>query len=124
MSAIGRLRITRQGVAIFVGIILLGAAVTYGAGFLQERGEQVRREQAVRQAEEALAKQTEEAVEVAADTDEQNSPEEVPVTGNSDTLPHTGAGDLYPIMVVVALTVAGSYYVSSRRAVKTLDLSV
>lgn len=124
MSAIGRLRITRQGVVIFVGIILLGVAVTYGAGFLQERGEQVRREEAVRQAEEALAKQTEEAVEVSANTDEQSGPEEVPVTGNSDALPHTGAGDIYPIIVVIALTVAASYYVSSRRAVKKLDLSV
>lgn len=124
MSSINRLRITRRGAMIFVGIILLGIIVAYGASFLKERGEQARREQAISQAEEALSKQTDTAVEVATDVSGQDRPEEVPVTGTTGSLPQTGVGDVYAVVVLALLTASVAYYTMSRRAVKTLDISV
>lgn len=115
------IRITRRGVAVFAGIIILGSFVVWGAGYLEQRGENIRREQAIKQAEEALAEQSDDVIAVAVDVDQR---EEAVVVGTNGELPHTGASDLYPILVIFALALAGAYYFSSIRAVKLLDRSV
>ena len=61
-------QVTRAGVGLVVGIIILGALVLGGLWLVRERGEQARREEAINIADQQL--QVESGEDIALNTDE------------------------------------------------------
>ena len=135
-------RITRAGVALTVGIIVLTGLLIGGLFWVRESGEQARRDEAVKIAEEKLEEQsgndvalnegdegseaTNEATEGNTEqqpADESTSEEtgqDIPATGvdepeQADELPQTGVADVAPFMALGLLTFAGVSYYRSRR---------
>lgn len=117
-------RITRAGVVFVVGILVLAGLVFGGIWFVNERGEQARRDEAIKIAEQQLEEQSEVATEtnsgtVSADEEQENGA--TPSTGSEENveLPETGA-EIMQILAVTMLTLSVAYYVSSRRALGQL----
>ena len=127
------LRITRAGVGLTVGIIILALVVLGGLLLVKERGEQARREDAIEIAQQNLESQSQEdpaltppaeeqsttddsdgstetddntANGATDETTEEASPEELPQTGPADSLAFAGAA---------LLSFAGVSYIVSRR---------
>lgn len=123
MAILGGWRITRAGMLFVGGIIVLAALVFGGIWLVRERGEQARREDAIKVAEENLQKQSEVATQPTNNAQQDNSSEQtptsVPQTGVEE-LPATGIEDLAPVLVLAIVALAAGYYVSSRRALAEL----
>lgn len=125
-------RITRAGVALTVGIIVLTGIIVGGLLWAKEAGEQARREEAIKVAEQRLEEQSRD--EVARDDSDKTTPEaeqapgdehanhdtpgQTPQTGADqsavDTLPETGANDGLAILVAAITTYSVVAYLRSR----------
>jgi FtsZ-interacting cell division protein ZipA len=128
---------TRSGVALTVGIIILAGLIIGGLFLVKHQGEQARRDEAVKIAERNLENRSDNEValnegddEAEENKDESNTSSEateVPQTGASESqeatgqvaeeLPQTGAGDVSAVLAVGAITFAGVAYVRSRALV-------
>lgn len=136
------IRITRAGVALTVGIILVAGLIIGGLFLVKNQGEQARRDDAINIAEQNLEEQSNEGValnEGDGDTEstqgedatqnaneEATSPESTAQSGaNSgavagdatvNELPATGPTDVAAFAVLALLTFAGVSYYRSRQA--------
>ena len=123
-------RITRVGILFVIGVLVLGGLVFAGVSLVKQRGEQVRRDEAVKIAEQNLKNESESvpASEGAtsgaapAESAEDNKPaatSTVATTGGTSTeLPQTGLEGVGSILAVTALSLSVAFYVASRRAVR------
>lgn len=136
-------RITRSGLGLTVGIIVLALVVLGGLYLVKERGEQARREEAIKVAQQNLESQSQEgAAAPSTDGSNENSGTgteestggqeavgdsgEVAVQGGGSTeasgenapgeLPQTGPNDAAALLAISVLTFAGASYIASRRA--------
>jgi len=124
MAAFTGWRLTRAGIIVVIGVVLLTALAFVSVYIVVQRGEQARRDEAIAVAEEQLTADTEVIAEetpakeaaVVAVNDTANAEAAAPV---AEVLPETGAS---PAVIIVAatITMAGAYYVQSRRAVRGL----
>ena len=125
--------VTRAGVGLVLGIIILAVLVYAGLWFVRERGEQARREEAISIADQQL--QAESDGEVAIDVDDEaetqapTAPESeqsttIPQTGTSTEqsssaaeLPQTGPAEQFMSIIVLALVAFSvtTYVVSKKR---------
>jgi LPXTG-motif cell wall-anchored protein len=118
-------QITRAGVVFVVGIIILVGLVFGGVWLASDRGEQARRQEAAKIAQENLENQSQaETATNGAVTDPETTEsddEEVAVATprSASTLPETGA-EVSQVVIVALLALAGAYYVTSRRAAREL----
>jgi len=128
MATLGRLRVTRAGILFIVGVLILGILVTGAIFLVKNRGEAVRRDQAIQIAEQNLKDQS--AATSAADTDDEGA--DVPPSDSTDTatdtttvatttpaeteLPQTGPESAGNIAIVAILALSIAFYVASRRA--------
>jgi len=132
MAIFGGWRVTRVGVLFIIGIIVLAGLVTGGIFLVKNRGEAVRREEAVKIAEQNLEDQSrvavqpvpaqESTVETAADPDTTDEATAVP-SSTTEALPQTGPSEVKAfvnIVIVAILALSASYYVTSRRTAKDL----
>ena len=130
MANILQWRPSKSGIIFVIVAIVLAVAVFAGAWFLQQRGEQARQQQAADTAQQNLEQESDTPVIIAEDTpaqEDEGRTEEQP-RDQSDSqpepapqqLPATGTDELFVILGVTALTLAGAFYVSSRRALREL----
>lgn len=138
------IRITRSGLGLTVGIIVLALVVLGGLYLVKERGEQARREESLKVAQQNLEAQSQDgttAPSTDGNTENSGTPAEestdgqeavgdngeVSVQENSSSeaangeaapveLPQTGPNDAAALVAIGALTFAGASYIASRRA--------
>lgn len=122
-------RLTRAGVALTVGIIVLTGLIIGGLFWVKNSGDQARREDAIEIAEQNLEQQSNEEVslndgaaeEEQGDGGNETAPESTPETSTApapEALPATGAGDsLFALFIIAALAYAGTAYYRSRQTV-------
>ena len=135
-------RITRAGVALTVGIIILTGLLIGGLFWVRQSGEQARRDEAVKIAEQNLEDQSGNDVALnegdaskdetsnddksnttdseKSDNTSDTSTQDMPSTGTStpedaDELPQTGTADVVPLIALGLVTFAGVSYYRSRR---------
>jgi len=132
--------VTRAGVALTVGIIVVTGLIIGGLFWAKERGEQARRDDAIQVAEQNLEEQSNEDValnEGETNNEEENQGTEAPAqSGNESTqsgtsnsgspampaggttteLPQTGPGDAVSFIGAGLVTFAAIAYYRSRRA--------
>lgn len=131
--------VTRAGVALTVGIIVLTGVVVGGLFLLKHQGEQARRDEAITIAEQQLEQQSNDGVALnegdQATTEEEssqssgdnaatnNSRDEQASESNSSSntdvithLPETGSSDLVSLVAIALLTFTGVSYIASRRS--------
>lgn len=122
-------RITRTGIIFVVGLVILAGLVFAGVYWVSQRGEQARREEAIKVAEQNLEQQSEpiaqeETTEETTESETNNQPvavEEGAGQGAQEqSLPETGGVELMALMGVTALALAAGYYVQSRRLARGL----
>lgn len=133
MAIFNRWQITRTGVVFVIGTIVLIGLVLGGLWLVQERGEQARRQEAAKIAEQNLESQSESGAQTPAttgddtnsgtvatpsDTESETQTSTVAVTHSGD-LPQTGA-DISQVLILALITLATAYYLTSRRAVTRL----
>lgn len=132
-------RITRAGVGLTVGIIILALVVLGGLYLVRERGEQARRDDAVEIAQENAESETSETGTLTPTVNEGNeeageeaTPEE---STSNDTqsntrqqgaatpeeLPATGPSDIASLLILGLLSFMAVSYVSSRRALTNVQ---
>ncbi|MDB5159868.1 MAG: hypothetical protein JWO99_131 [Candidatus Saccharibacteria bacterium] len=137
MAVLGGWRLTRTGLLFVVGILVLGGLVTGGVFLVKNHGEAVRRDQAVKVAEQNLKDQSQVATQPvnadnssssansdAAKTDSTStttdSSSTTTTTGSTATaLPETGIDDFKTLgsaLIVAILAFSVASYVASRRA--------
>ena len=134
-------RITRAGVGLTVGIIVLALVVLGGLYLAKERGEQARRADSIEVAQQNLYAQSgtdtitpsvdgnteesgtknEESTESTNDSEastnqEGTATEESTTEQSPNELPQTGASETAAIIAVALLTFASVSYIASRRA--------
>lgn len=134
-------RITRAGVGLTAGIILLALVVLGGLYFAKERGEQARREEAIQIAQENLEQESEQggaivpSVDGEAENENENEnenqgtgssnggtsnnsgDEELPEGGQPPSeLPATGPAETFSMVGLGLLVFAVVSYLASRRA--------
>lgn len=126
MARFATWRPTRTGIIFIVVALLLAGAVFAGAWFVQQRGEQVRQQEAAEIAQQNLENESEtpviaeEEAEDAAPTNEgavqsTTDASEGQVAANSpEALPATG-GEIVPLLATFLLTLTAAAYVVSRR---------
>jgi uncharacterized protein HemX len=131
MAFLSGLRVTRTGIVFIVGVMVLIAVVIGAIFIVRDRGEQVRRQEEVRVAQQNLEDQSKtipEETKPAATSSPRSSSEgeenppvqnDTASSASSDALPETGA-DLGTLLVVTLLALSASYYVVSRQAVRGL----
>ena len=135
MAVFGGWRLTRAGILFVIGILVLGGLVTGGIFLVKNHGEAVRRDEAVKVAEQNLKDKSEvESKPIATSTPDDSStnsannggsaaetttpPATTPATSE---LPQTGPADgLMNTLIVAMLALSVGFYVSSRRARHTL----
>ena len=123
----------RTGLALTVGIIILSLVALGGLYLVKNQGEQARREEAVKVAEERLKAESEQevavdetvteevAVEDGTQTDDATAGDTIPATGPTEDvtaaaeLPQTGPAQAGAVVVLGAITYAIVTYVRSRR---------
>lgn len=127
-------RITRAGVGLTVGIVILALVVLGGLYIAKERGEQARRDDAIEVAQENLESESETGVlapspesdneqsgdsEAASNTTTDDA-DDMPTTGAEvppEELPQTGPAEQLTALIAIALlSFAAASYVTSRRA--------
>jgi hypothetical protein len=119
MALFGGWRLTRTGILFFVGLVVLIALVVGAIWWVRERGEQVRREEAIQVAEETLTEQSNNPVAISPSEPEADEEESSQATPTSSELPATGP-ELSALLAVGMLAIVSSYYVASRRALARL----
>jgi len=126
MASIGNVRVTRAGIIFIIVAIVLAIVVFASVSFVKQRGEQVRRDEAVDIAQQNLENEAQTPIAIAEDGEsiETTSPpaeESASATSGSNTgeLPQTGP-ELINVIVIALLAGAATYYVASRRAVREL----
>jgi hypothetical protein len=133
MARLANLRPTRAGI-VFIGITIVLAVIVFAAIWtVRYRGEQVRQQEAAKIAEQNLEQQSDTPIiaQETAPSDEgeqgsSNSSESSQSQSSSNpapsssTLPTTGPEDLPLFIGVIGLSLAGAYYVSSRRTLNRL----
>lgn len=115
MVRIGRIYVTKQQLAVTGVIVFLAIAVVIVVQFASQRGEQVRREEAIAIAEEKL-KQDADTPVVASDEKVTTRPTP---SGRPSELPATG-NELTTLLAVTGLSLALAFYVQSRRLLHQL----
>lgn len=121
----GGWQITRTGIVFIVGIIVLAGLVFGGIWLVRDRGEQVRRQEEVKVAEQNLEEQSKTPVAAEAESKSTEAPQAETATDTATTttsageLPETGA-ETMPIIVLALVSLAAGYYLTSRRAVREL----
>lgn len=109
--------ITIKSIMVTVGMIILAGFIIGGLYVARERGEEVRRETAIQQAQERLE-------EIAAqEVKEESETKEPPVNQGVEELPATGIQDVMTIFAVGALTFAIASYVQSQRRLAAISVS-
>ena len=139
MAMLGGWRLTRMGVIFVIGIVVLAGLVTGAVFLVRGRGEQVRRDEAVKVAEqnlkeesdgvvtppnessnatEAAQKEADAKAKAEADAAARDAAQRNNVASNSPSaLPETGAAeDFGRILSVTILATSVAFYVASRRA--------
>lgn len=111
-------RITRAGVVFVGGLIILAVLIFGGIWFVQNRGEQTRREEAIKVAEQNLQEQSKPPVETTTET-EVATTDTTPPASNEAALPETGI-EIGHVLAITVLSLATGYFVTSRRAVRQL----
>lgn len=86
------IRITAAGVGLTVGIIVLAAVIFGGLYLVKERGEQARREEAIKVAQNNLDQQSSETPALN-EGDEASNPQEGTTQGGTDTTGNQGSTD-------------------------------
>jgi predicted lipid-binding transport protein (Tim44 family) len=133
MATASRLNLTRTGIALLIGIIILAVLVIGGLLFLRDRGEQARREQAIEVADQQLKQDSDRDIAIdsgngnnQAEAEASPSSEPAPSTAPADTnpapsstpeasaLPETGP-ELTPLVAIALLSFAAVSYQQSRR---------
>lgn len=133
MAALGGWRLTRAGILFVIGILVLGGLVTGGIFLAKNRGEAVRRDQAVKVAEQTLKDQSSsDSSGTAKSTDDTGTQTNSGATGTSTTPANTGATttatapsalpvtgpdtlvELGNILAVTILALSVAFYISSR----------
>jgi FtsZ-interacting cell division protein ZipA len=129
-------QVTRAGVGLVVGIIILGALVLGGMWLVRERGEQARREEAITIADQQLRAESDQDIAIAPPEDKNNDapakPEESTTTGQTESsndspvtatppaaateLPQTGPGAI-SIVGIGLLSFAVASFLHSRKLV-------
>jgi len=123
-------RITRTGIVFIIGIIVLAALVFGAVWYVQQRGEQARRAEAVKIAEQNLIEQSKTATTNPTKVDEGSDKSTSSNGTHTDTqsttaatstveLPATGT-DATSIAIVTVLSLSVSLYIASRRMVREL----
>lgn len=120
-------RLTRAGIVFIIVAALLAVAVFAGLKYAQQRGEQVRRDQA---SEIARESQNEPTPVIAEETPAPATTDETGDGGSPDVavstpapattpapaaLPATGMADFFPMIALALLAYTATMYVSSRR---------
>lgn len=124
--------VTRAGVGLVVGIIILAALVFAGLWFVQQRGETARREEAINVAEQRLEAESEQDVAINPSENESSNEESqnteqaqgsaaAPQTGNSaaqpsatESLPQTGS-EASSIIIAGFVTFVTVAFIRSRK---------
>jgi cytoskeletal protein RodZ len=119
-------RLTRAGFIFIVVAILLGIAVFASVRFVQQRGEQVRQDEATE-----IARQNQQQAEAPVIARESTPSEDAPADEESATtgpstpstapeaLPQTGAEGILPIIAIAAMTYGTTLVVRERRRLAT-----
>lgn len=128
-------RITRSGVALTVGIIIIGLLVVGGLYLVKQRGEQARREDAIEVAQQNLEQSSQEGAltpgnnsgeSSGSDTQSQSQTsdqhQQMPAggSGNATTpseLPATGPTEVSALLAVALLSFSAVAYTQSRKLV-------
>ena len=144
MVILGGWRLTRAGILFIVGILVLGGLVTGGIFLVKNHGEAVRRDQAVKVAEQNLKDQSRVATQpVNANSTSSNADSDAAKTNSTTTdtgtssatntavvagstaaaLPETGIDDVKTLgstFIVAIFTFSVASYIASRRAARNL----
>lgn len=136
------MRVTRAGVGLIIGIIVLAGLVWGGLYLVKQRGEVARRNETLKIAEQKLTDESNKDVAIdqtdkngnTGATTDSTKPNEtsnnssgangsngLPSTGpNQDVteLPQTGPTDLLAIVPLAAITFAAGSYIASRKALR------
>ncbi len=127
--------VTRAGVGLVVGIIILAALVFGGIWFLRERGEQAQRQEAINIAEEQLEAESGEEVAIGSEEDTKDEtdkeseaipqggaapaqPAQPTKTSNSSQLPQTGP-EASSIIGLGLLTFLVASFIRSRKVISS-----
>lgn len=124
--------VTRAGVGLVIGIIILAALVFAGLWYVRERGEQAQRQEAINIAEEQLKAESDKDVAIDSDKNKdenKESEEAIPQGGtggaqpaDSNELPQTGPADQFgAVLMVGAVTYLLARYLAARK-VTSVDL--
>ena len=128
-------RVTRAGVGLIIGIIVVGALVFGGLYLAKERGEQARRDDAIKIAQKNLEAQsekgpgaltpgtpgaTETETGTKTDTTGQGSTGAPLTEGGVGELPQTGPSEVLSALTAGMLTFSSVAYIRSRSALKTV----
>jgi hypothetical protein len=129
MALFGGRRITRAGILFIIGVLVVGTLVTGGIFMVKNHGEAVRRDEAIKIAEQTLKDQSEVATQPvdapestegeAQETGTDSGGAVVVANEKAEELPATGPEELRSLgqlLVVALLAFSASAYISSRRA--------
>lgn len=120
--------ITRTGVALTVGVIILGLAALGGLYAVKQHGEQARRDEAIAIAQQQLESESrqevalndgEDSTKTQPAQDEQSNGGERSSDSTSE-LPQTGAGSAWTILLAGVVTYVVVFFASSRVRVAQL----
>ncbi len=127
-------RITRTWVGLIIGIIIVALVVLVGISLAKQRGEQARRDEAVKIAQQNLESQSQNGALNSGDPDDKKGDEKSPGNSsgagdggnkspekspNTSELPQTGPVDSLMSLVAVAMvTFAATSYFVSRRSLR------
>ena len=134
MAAVSRLNLTRAGISLVVGIIILALVVFGGIWLVRERGEQARRAEAIAIADQQIQEQNEQDIAIGSGNSASNNPDQAapsqstdpaPASSNgaaatpvptpaANELPQTGP-ELLPIVAFALLSFTAASYVQSRK---------
>lgn len=128
MAVLGGWRLTRMGVLFVIGIVVLTGLVTGGIFLVRNHGEQVRRDEAVKIAEQNLKDRSEtstkptavptnkdQATNAGTNTSTTTEAATPNATAAPAELPETGI-DAGRVLIVGILALSVAFYVASRRA--------
>ena len=139
MAVLGGWRLTRTGLFFIIGILVLGGLVTGGIFLVKNHGEAVRRDQAVKVAEQNLKDQSQVATQPVNTATSSDASSDAAKTNSTSTdtgtssatstattaganvtkLPATGIDDFKTLgntIIVAIFTFSVASYVASRRA--------
>jgi hypothetical protein len=134
MAAASRFDLTRAGIGLVIGIIILALVVFGGIRLVRERGEQARRDEAIAIADQQIEQQDDQDIAIGSGNSTLNNPDQAapsqstdqaPASSNgaastpapasdANELPQTGP-ELMPIVAFALLSFATVSYIQSRK---------